>query len=67
MFVPADAVPSAFVGLGCRSLFRGRDSFSRCSEPLLPCSGALSLVSQGTGPRLPPKCIATVPCISENG
>jgi hypothetical protein len=27
MFVPADAVPSAFVGLGHHSFFRGRDSF----------------------------------------
>jgi hypothetical protein len=28
MFVPADVVPSVFVGLGCHSFFRGRDSFS---------------------------------------
>jgi hypothetical protein len=27
MFVPADAVPSAFVGMGHHSFFRERDSF----------------------------------------
>jgi hypothetical protein len=27
MFVPTDAVPSAFVGLGRHSFFRGHDSF----------------------------------------
>jgi hypothetical protein len=66
IFVPAEAVPSAFVGLGCHSFFRGRDSFFGCSEPSLPNAGALSLASQGTGPRLPPDCVATVPCIFEN-
>jgi hypothetical protein len=50
MFVPADVVPSAFVGLGSNSFFRGRDS----------------LASQGTVPRLPPDCVAAIPYISEN-
>jgi hypothetical protein len=66
MFVPADAVPSAFVGLGPHSSSKDVTPFSGCSEPVLPSSGALSLASQGTGPRLPPECIATVSYVSEN-
>jgi hypothetical protein len=44
----------------------GVTPFSGCSEPLLPSPGVLSLVSQGTRPRLPPECVAIVPCVSEN-
>jgi hypothetical protein len=66
MFVPADAVPSAFVGLGRHSFFRGHESFSWYSEPSLPNPDTLSLASQGTGPRLPLDCVAVVPCISKN-
>jgi ABC-type xylose transport system permease subunit len=66
MFVPTDAVPSAFVGLGTILSSKGVTPFSGCSEPLQPCPGALSLVSQGTRPRLPLECVAAVPCISEN-
>jgi hypothetical protein len=40
--------------------------FSGCSEPVLPSSGMLSLASHGTGPRLPPECVATVSYVSEN-
>jgi hypothetical protein len=66
MFVPADAVPSAFVGLGTILSFEGVTPFSGYSEPSLPNPSALSLASQGNGPRLPPDCVAAVPCISEN-
>jgi hypothetical protein len=66
MFVPADAVPLTFVGLGRHSFFHGCDSFSGCSEPSLPNLGAHSLASQGTGPQLPLDCVATVPCVSKN-
>jgi hypothetical protein len=66
MFVPADAVPSAFVGLGAILSSEGVTPFSGCSEPSLPNPCALSLASQGTGPRLPPDCVAVVPCVSKN-
>jgi hypothetical protein len=66
MFVPADAIPSAFVGLGATLSSEGVTPFPRCSEPSLPNPGALSLASQGTGPWLPPDCVDVVPCISEN-
>jgi hypothetical protein len=67
MFIPADAIPSAFVGLGAIPSFEGVTPFSGCSEPLLPSLGVLSLASQGTRPRFPPECVAAVPCISKNG
>jgi hypothetical protein len=66
VFVPADAVPSAFVGLGATLSFEDVTLFSGCSEPVLPSLGALSLASQGTGPRLPLECVAVVSCVSEN-
>jgi hypothetical protein len=66
MFVPADAVPSALVGLGCILSSEGVTPFFECSEPSLPNPGALSLASQGTGPRLPPDCVGAVPSIFEN-
>jgi hypothetical protein len=66
MFVPADVVPSTFVGLGATLSSEGVTPFLVCSEPLLPNPGALSLASQGTRPRLPPDCVAVVLYISEN-
>jgi hypothetical protein len=36
----------------------GVTPFSGCSEPSLPNPGTLSLASQGTGPQLPPDCVA---------
>jgi hypothetical protein len=41
--------------------------FFECNEPVLPIPGVLSLGYQGTGPRLPPECVATVSCVSEKG
>jgi hypothetical protein len=63
MFVPADDVPSTFVGLGATLSSEGVTPFPRCGEPSLPNPGVLSLASQRTGPRLPPDCVATVPCV----
>jgi hypothetical protein len=51
---------------GATLSFEGMTPFLGCSEPSLPNLGALSLASQGTGPRLPPDCVVVVPCISEN-
>jgi hypothetical protein len=45
---------------------KGMTPFPGCSEPSLSNTGALSLASQGTRPRLLPDCVAAVPCISEN-
>jgi hypothetical protein len=66
MFVPIDVVPLTFVGLGATLSSEGATPFPGCGEPSLPNPGALSLVSQGTGPRFPPDCVAAVPCIFEN-
>jgi hypothetical protein len=41
----------------------GVTPFPKCSEPSLPNLGALSLTSHGTGPQLPPDCVAAVPCV----
>jgi hypothetical protein len=39
MFVPANAIPSAFVVLGCHSFFGGRDSFSLVQRTFTAKSG----------------------------
>jgi hypothetical protein len=66
MFVPADAVHWLLLAWDATLSSEGVTPFPGCSEPSLPNLGALSLASQGTGPRLLPDCVAAVPCISEN-
>jgi hypothetical protein len=51
---------------GATLSFEGVTPFPGCTKPSLPNLGVLSLAPQGTGPWLPPDCVAAVPCVSEN-